>query len=926
MNSHSMIREQTTLRFKNLLPALFVGLAVLVGCGEDESKRTLSFTTQPADGTAGQALGSIQVTLRNGDNQAVTDAKGEVELSLYVGPEGTTLEGTLRQPLSNGQATFTDVSVPKSGAGYVLKATHEGKEAVSAPFAVVHGAASALQVVTGPSEATVGQPIAPTVQVRVVDARGNLATGATGELTATLVDPASTGAQILGTRTATVSKGLASFSNLTVDKTGDFTLRFSGASLTAAESTSFKVKPGKGMWLAFTGEPSSATAGESLGTVKVEARDLHGNLDDDASGEVQLRLGNASGASLSGTARTAFVKGVATFADLEVVKAGSAYTLEANSAQRVPATSKEFDIAAGAAAKVTFTSAPSSATAGTGFSPAPAVHVEDAYGNATNGTVTLELVSPPTGVTLVGTTQASTTAGDASFSDVTVQKVGTYTLRATLGASGPSATSGTFTVAAAPAASVEFTSAPTTAVAGQDFEPAVGVRVTDAFGNPASGTVTIALATSPATAVLLGTTQAATTEGQVSFAGLSLRKAGSYTLQATVGASGPSATSGTLDVSAAAAKTVTLTAGPTGAVAGEALSPAVTVVTEDAFGNLASGTVRIELANAPAGATLRGATELATTNGTATFSELSLEKAGDYALRSVVVGGDNATGNAFTVVHAAPAQLTFVTQPLGGPSNLKLDRSPVVEIADAFGNVASTASGTVSIALGNNPSGAELTGTLTAAAANGRAAFSDLQVSKEGAGYTLRATLDEVTEDSASFDVGAAITAFVYTDPTQGDLRLVRNAASTHTQLVLDLVAARELTGFGVGFNLPVDVTRARLAADGFVPGAALPPGRNPMAAKAVLPASGPMQGVLVTAQSQKADGAGSMPIDSTIAAGSVLYTLKLELAPGATPGTVFDGLEAAIPQFNGVLRTRAGVDVVSRNGFGIGRLTVIGP
>ena len=71
---------------------------------------------------------------------------------------------------------------------------------------------------------------------------------------------------------------------------------------------------------------------------------------------------------------------------------------------------------------------------------------------------------------------------------------------------------------------------------------------------------------------------------------------------------------------------------------------------------------------------------------------------------------------------------------------------------------------------------------------------------------------------------------------------------------------------------------------------------------------------------------AGAALAASTLPAGTVLYTVKLDLASGATPGTVFDGLNAPIAAFNGVLRTRAGVDVVSRNGFGIGRLTVIGP
>jgi hypothetical protein len=925
VNRYFLFEEQTTLSFKPLVFVFLAGLLVLAGCGEDTSKRTLAFTTQPSDSTSGESLGSIQVTVRKEDGKTATDAKGEVELSLYAGPEGATLEGTLRQPLSKGQATFSEVSVPQAGSGFVLKAAFAGRETVSTPFAVSHGAASALALITGPSETSVGQPLAPTLQVRVTDAHGNTATGSSGEVKVALVDPANTGAQILGSSTATVSKGIATFSNLMVDKVGDFSLKFSATSLTAVESASFKVKPGNGLWLAFTGQPANATAGESLGTVKVEARDEHGNVDDKASGEVLLKL-VAGGASLSGASRVPFVKGVASFADLKVTKAGSSYVLDASSAQRVSAISQEFAISPAAAAKVTFTAAPGSATAGAGLTPAPSVHVEDAFGNAASGTVHVDLVSPPAGVTLLGTTQADAAGGDVTFNGLSLQKAGSYTLKATVGASGPAATSAAFTVGAAAASVVEFTTAPSAAVAGAAFAPGVSVRLADAFGNAASGTVNLALASGPSGGVLQGSTQAVASNGQATFTGLSLQKAGSYTLQAKVDASGPTATSGALSVAAADPARVTFTAGPAASVAGDAFAPAVSVFVEDAFGNPADGSVRIELAESPAGASLQGTTQLTTSNGQATFTGLSAQRAGSYKLRSVVSASVTAMGDGFAVAHAAPSRLEFSTQPQGGPSNLTLSQAPVVEILDAYGNLATTSAGTITVALGNNPSSAGLRGTLSVAAANGLATFKDLGVDAVGTGYTLRASLNTVTGESAGFDVGAAIMALIYTDPSGGDLRLVRNPSSTPTLLVLDLVASRELTGFGVGFNLPADASRVRLATDGFVPGAALPPGRNPMAAKATLPTSGPMQGVLVAAQSQKADGAGAVPTDSTLAAGAVLYTLKLELAPGATVGTVFDGTSGPSPAFNGALRTRAGMDVVSRTGFGIGRLDVIGP
>jgi hypothetical protein len=140
--------------------------------------------------------------------------------------------------------------------------------------------------------------------------------------------------------------------------------------------------------------------------------------------------------------------------------------------------------------------------------------------------------------------------------------------------------------------------------------------------------------------------------------------------------------------------------------------------------------------------------------------------------------------------------------------------------------------------------------------------------------------------------------------------------------LVLDLVAAETLTGYGVGFNLPVVPSAVRL--NSMAPGIALPAGSNPAAAMAALPSSGPLQGILTSAQSQKASGSGAVPTDTLVPIGSVLYTLRLDLL-SATPGVVFDGASLS-PAFNAAMRDKLGNDVVRRGEFGIGRLEVVVP
>ena len=158
--------------------------------------------------------------------------------------------------------------------------------------------------------------------------------------------------------------------------------------------------------------------------------------------------------------------------------------------------------------------------------------------------------------------------------------------------------------------------------------------------------------------------------------------------------------------------------------------------------------------------------------------------------------------------------------------------------------------------------------------------------------------------------------------PAGGKVRLEKNPASTPTLAVLDLVVGdAPLNGFGVGMNLPLDAAKVALAAqDGFVPGSALPPGSAPVAARALLPTAGPLAGVLVSGQSQKSAGAGAVPADSSLPAGTLLYTLRLAVVPGAPTGVVFDG-KALGPRFRAALRDKPGNDVAGQADFRIGRL-----
>jgi len=161
-----------------------------------------------------------------------------------------------------------------------------------------------------------------------------------------------------------------------------------------------------------------------------------------------------------------------------------------------------------------------------------------------------------------------------------------------------------------------------------------------------------------------------------------------------------------------------------------------------------------------------------------------------------------------------------------------------------------------------------------------------------------------------------------YSDPSGGKLRLVRDAHTSTKYVILDLVVGDQaLTGYSVGFDLPFDDTKVTLSA--FTPGKVLDPGSDPVAAKGLVPAAGPLAHQLVTGLSQKADGGGAVATDTEVKPGAVLYSIKLDLVQEAPAGIVFDGTASGFVLPSGGMRDRLGNSVVDAKDVAIGKLEV---
>ncbi|MFP2904773.1 beta strand repeat-containing protein [Pyxidicoccus sp. 3LFB2] len=897
----------------------------------------LTFSVQPSSVSAGSNLTpEVEVTAIDSQGNVATAFTGAVTVALAANPTSDTLQGTVTANAVAGVARFSTLSLRRAGTGYTLAASATGlTSATSQAFNVTPGEAQSLAFTTQPATRVAGTAFSPAVAVAVQDALGNTVTSSTATIQLALGNNPSS-ATLAGTLSVAAVNGVATFPGVSVDLTGTgYTLTASAADLTAT-SNAFNITTGPAARLAFGVQPSNVAAGSTITpAVTVRVVDAGGNTVTTATTSITVAFGNNPGVGiLNGTKTASAVAGVATFSTLSVTRTGVGYTLTAAATGLTTGTSAAFNVTPGAATSLDFfTNAPNTVPAGAVITPAVRVGVRDSYGNTvttSTAAITLSLAANPGSSTLGGTLTVNAVDGVAVFPDLTLNR-SAFNYR--FGAASPgltSTTSALFNVAAGTANRLAFTSQPANVAAGATFSTSVRVTVQDALGNTVTSpaiSVGMAIGNNPGGATLGGTATATTTNGVATFASINLDRVGTgYTLVASSGTL-TGATSNAFNVTAGAATQLAFTVQPGNTSAGTPFDPAVQVSVRDSQGNTvttATTSITLGFGNNPGGGSLSGTVVVSAVAGVATFPGVFLNRTGTgYTLRATATGLTAGTSAAFNVTAGAANRLAFSVQP--ARASVGLAMSPVqVAVQDSFGNVLTSATDSITLALGSSPSGATLSGTLTVSATNGVASFADLIVDAAGTGYTLTASADGLAgTTSAVFDAVIAGTRLVYTAPAPGRrIALVSNPASTATTVVLDLVAMEDLTGYSVGMNLPLDAERVQTAGSLMIPGAALPAGVNPTAAYGALPTSGPLAGVLTTGQSQKAAGEGAVATDSSITAGTVLYTVQLALRPGAVSGVVFDGAQLG-PKFSALLRDKLGTDVVNGGGFAIGRLEV---
>ncbi|MBS2022035.1 MAG: Ig-like domain-containing protein [Deltaproteobacteria bacterium] len=506
----------------------------------------------------------------------------------------------------------------------------------------------------------------------------------------------------------------------------------SGAvALAQTAQVSFSSGPPAG--LVFTSAPPSVEAGANV-PVSVQIVDANGNPASAATSTVRLSLlGGLPG--LVGTTVRAATSGTVTFDDLAVTAAGQGYAFLASAEGLTVAVSASFDVRTGGAAQLRFLRPIADGVAGqalTGASGPLEVALVDSFGNLVPGAqaqVTLALDGPA--ATLAGTSTQDSAAGVAAFGGLHIDHAASgYTLSA----SAPglaSATSTAFSIAPGPAAALSFAQAPGDTSADASYLGAAVIAFADAFGNRAApvADLALALASGPAGAGLSGGQTGIETSNGVLFPALALHKAGTFTLQASATGVSP-ATSAAFTVSAGAQSGLAFLTQPQSATAGNTL-PTVRVGVGDKWGNAvstsASGNVFL---SAPFGSYRVGLS-----NGVANFGNVFVTQAGTFTFTATFSGSPalaSATSASFTV-QAGPPSSIYVQSGLDtGVAGEPLTGSggPIqVAISDDYGNPTPIA-GQITVALGQNPTGDALAGTLTATLVGGIASFDDLVLTK----------------------------------------------------------------------------------------------------------------------------------------------------------------------------------------------------
>ena len=541
-------------------------------------------------------------------------------MTVVFSNSGGTSTGTWSATIDHGDgtysATFTGVT---AGTATAVSASIMGHAITSAhPAETVTAGAIHLLAFTTPETVPTTTDATQTLAVSARDLNSNLISTDSFS-TVTLTPYASTdcsgsalGASLSST-TATLSSGIATFSNFEVYKTSVRSIKANIGGTTTCSGT-LMIQPGTLGSIAFTTAPATPVTTDATHTTIVTEYDANGNIiTTDSTSSIALAAyastdcsGSSTASALSGSSVTAS-SGVGTFTNLEILKT-SIRSIKASIGTTVTC-SGALTVTPGALHSIAFTTAPST-TGDTdhALSTQPVVSGEDAAGNVVSSYSSSVTLSAWSGTNCTGsvtgglsatTNPVSASSGASAFAGLTILKTNVQSI---------SASDGTFTkcfgtLAFSPGAiaSIGFTTQPaplsTDADTGLTTQPVIGAYDANANLVTTDSTSSVSLTAndtagcggSTITGGLSGTVSKTLSSGIATFTNVKPVKVSTQGILAAL--SGKTACSSTLSIAAGAisAANSTVSASPSSVSADDSATTTITVTALDANNNPVTG-------------------------------------------------------------------------------------------------------------------------------------------------------------------------------------------------------------------------------------------------------------------------------------------------------------------------------------------------
>ena len=216
-----------------------------------------------------------------------------------------------------------------------------------------------------------------------------------------------------------------------------------------------------------------------------------------------------------------------------------------------------------------------------------------------------------------------------------------------------------------------------------------------------------------------------------------------------------------------------------------------------------NGSVSLTLQGGTAGATLGGTLTVTASSGVATFIGLSLDSAGTGYTIQIKGSSMATTSSAMSVSPAAASQVVVTSQPTAtATAGTTFGLTATAE--DGYGNIETGFNGSLTVALGADPTGGQLQGPLTVQANSGVAVFAGLSLDQAGTGYTIQVSGNGLTPALSNFLSVSPAVASLLTVTTQPP------ASVTAGDLFSVIVTAYDPYGnVATGFNGSVSATAA---------------------------------------------------------------------------------------------------------------------